>query len=257
MGNFSWTNFAIIAVMTAGIGTVVFFSVRASIRRRPQSEAGFGTVRATRALATIYAVFSIGYAATSVARVGFGEYVTVFLPVRSFWPRLPEGASVDGLTAEVTAGGFTEAQVDVTGLDASARSWLVAEQIIQGATGAIIAIVIALLCSSILRRDPFRATAPRAITLSAVTIAVGGLAWQACGAIGGSLAAGQILDFSGGQIDADTVKWDDYTDIIGVPIPGHQWTLDFWPIAAGLALFALATVFRHGTKLARETDGLV
>ncbi|WP_105036699.1 hypothetical protein [Cryobacterium aureum] len=79
---------------------------------------------------------------------------------------------------------------------------------------------------------PFRPALTRGINLTATTIIVGGLGWQVCDAVAGGLASFQVLRATG-------------------------WTLDFWPIWVGLALFAVAAVFRYGQKLQRDFDELV
>lgn len=49
--------------------------------------------------------------------------------------------------------------------------------------------------------------------------------------------------------DSDLSTW--------LPRPRFDLTLPFWPIAAGLAFAALATIFRYGARLQRDTEGLV
>lgn len=66
---------------------------------------------------------------------------------------------------------------------------------------------------------------------------------------------------SGGFTDA-TGGWP---EIAGVEDPLRAWlpraaamvNVPFWPLAAGLAFAALATIFRYGSRLQRDTDGLV
>jgi len=250
---FAWWNIAI-------IGVVVVLAIAIPIviiRVRSAAVPGTAAARATRVIAVIYVVASgIGTIAI-VARTLFDRSVSVLLPVESFWPTIPAGVEIDGLQAEVVGGGFTEALVDVTGLDGPTRVWLAASSLLQGATMVMIAIVIALLCTSVMRQDPFRAALPRAINVTAITIIAGGLAWQLCGAIGNGLASEQVLRSTGGSIEFDQFAYEDYNEIIGFPSIGHQWSVDFWPIWIGLALFALAAAFRYGMKLQRDTEGLV
>jgi len=42
-----------------------------------------------------------------------------------------------------------------------------------------------------------------------------------------------------------------------LPQPGFGIEFPLWPIAAGLAFTALAAIFRYGSRLQRDTEGLV
>jgi hypothetical protein len=183
--------------------------------------------------------------------------VSVSLPVYEFWPALPPAATITGgPTALVTGGGFTSAQVSVSGLDVAARAWLAASSLLQGATIITIAIVVVTLCSTILRNDPFQPAVARGIRLLGITILVGGLGWQVCSGVGESLASSQVLQL-GSTAFQNVVTWDDINTIIGFPRPTPHIQVDFWPIWVGLAMLVLAAAFRYGERLQRDTEGLV
>jgi hypothetical protein len=251
-GGVSWLVIAFALLLLAvGVMLVVI------LRVRTDGGPGTGVVRTTRVLAVLYVAVSGVTTIIAVARTLLDESVSVLLSVETFWPTLPAGVQVDGLRAEVTSGGFSEALVDVAGLDAPTRMWLAASTLVQGATAVIIGVVIIVLCSSLLRQDPFRAALPRAINISAIAIMVGGFAWQICGSVGTSLASNLVLWSTSGSIQDTSITYDDYYEIIGLPKEGVSFTLDFWPIGIGLVLFALAAAFRYGMKLQRDTDGLI
>lgn len=128
---------------------------------------------------------------------------------------------------------------------------------LQGATNVVIAVVVVMLCTSIIRQDPFRPALTRGINLTATSIIAGGLGWQVCDAVAGGLASSQVLRATGWSLDTAEIDWTDIRQVIGLPMEGHEWTLDFWPIWVGLALFAVAAVFRYGQELQRDSDGLV
>jgi len=248
-----WGRIALIALVIV-LAVVIPIVI---VRVRSAAVPGTAAARATRVVAVIYVVASGLGTIASVLRTLFDSSVSVLIPVEPFWPTIPAGVTIDGRQAEVIGGGFADALVDVTGLDGPTRIWLAASALLQGATIVMIAIVIIMLCTNVMRQDPFRAALPRAINVTAITIIAGGLAWQLCGSIGNGLAAEQVLRSTGGSIEYDRFTYDDYYQVIGLPSIGHDWSIDFWPIWIGLALFALAGTFRYGMKLQRETDGLV
>ena len=209
---------------------------------------------AARAARLKAAALSTGYTVISdfVARS-----VPLSLPVSEFWPALPAGARITGgPTAQLTGGGFTSAQVSVSGLDEGARAWLAGSSLLQGATIIMIATVVVTLSSTILRSDPFQPAVARGIRLLGITIIVGGLGWQICSGIGESLASNQVLQVASAAFQ-NVVAWDDINTIIGFPRPTPHIQVDFWPVWAGLAMLVLAAAFRYGERLQRDTEGLV
>lgn len=250
MGSVAWI--ALLVIISIGVALAVVI-----VRAKSAAAPGTAAVRAARVVGVISIVASGIGTIVGVVRTLFDTSVSVLMPVDPFWPSIPTGVTLEGLHATVVGGGFTEAQVDVAGLDLPARVWLAASELLQGGTIVVIALVIVMLCSNIMRQDPFRAALTRSIGLTGIAIIVGGLVWQVCGAIGGGLASDQVLGLTGGSIDTQAFTYDDFSVVFGLPGVGHNWSLDFWPIWIGLVLFALAAVFRYGEKLQRDTEGLV
>lgn len=208
-------------------------------------------------VARLYAVGTVLFTGAQIVSDFTAHTVQVSLPVQQFWPILPAGAKITGgPTAHVVNGGFTNAAVGVSGLDVAARSWLAASTLLQGATVVALALVVATLCSTVLRSQPFRPTLTRGIRITAFVIMFGGIGWQICSAIGRSLAAHQVLQVES-AVFKNKIDFTDITTIIGFPSPGSDGSIDLWPIWVGLAFFALAAAFRYGERLQRDTEGLV
>ncbi|MFC7401397.1 hypothetical protein [Citricoccus sp. GCM10030269] len=213
--------------------------------------------RVTRGVAVVWAVVSLSGALVDALGKLYASTVNVHLPVETFWPELPAAAQVSGATAHVVTGGFSQATVDVTGLEMPTRIWLASGDVLQGATNVAIGVVVAMLCTSLLRRNPFHLALIRGLNVTAMAVMVGGIGWQVCDAVAGGLASAKVLGIDGGIIQTDQVNWDDINHVIGLPKPGYDWSVDFWPIWAGLALLAVSAAFRYGQRLQRDTVGLI
>jgi hypothetical protein len=208
-------------------------------------------------VARIYAAGAILFTGAQLVSDFTSNAVNVSLPVQQFWPVLPAGARITGgPTAHVVNGGFTDASVTVSGLDIAARSWLAATTLLQGATVAILAIMVATLCSTVLKNRPFRPALTLGIRTTAFAIMFGGIGWQVCSAIGRTLAAHQVLQL-GSTAFPPRINYPGVETIMGFPSPGWDGSIDLWPIWVGLAFFALAAAFRYGERLQRDTEGLV
>ena len=252
----TWWNIIVVIGML-GAASVLLVVGRRS-RSRAGNEAGRTTVaRVTRIIAITYAAVSAIGAVAGAVQSLFSETVTVRLPVDPFWPSLPSTVQVTGTTADVVGGGFDHAVVVLTGLDTATRVWLAAGDVLQGATNVAIGVVVAALCTSIIRLNPFRPALTRGINLTATVIIAGGLGWQVCDAVAGSLASFQVLGATGWSLDTSDVDWNDVREIIGLPGVRHEWIVEFWPIWVGLALFAVSAAFRSGERLQRDTEGLI
>lgn len=256
MAALTWWTALLVLLVLGTIATVVVIERRSG--SRPGTDVGATkAVRVTRIIAILYAVVTmLGTVADALQRL-LSDAVSVRLPVKPFWPSLPSTVEVTGTTADVVGGGFDHAVVTVAGLDTAPRVWLAAGDVLQGATNVVIAVVVVMLCTSIIRQDPFRPALTRGINLTATSIIAGGLGWQVCDAVAGGLASSQVLRATGWSLDTAEIDWTDIRQVIGLPMEGHEWTLDFWPIWVGLALFAVAAVFRYGQELQRDSDGLV
>lgn len=188
--------------------------------------------------------------------------VGVSTPVAQFYPKVNPTLKLDGATATLTGGGYDHATFSISGLHWDARLLLACGVLLQGATAVLIAAALVVLCSRVAAGRPFAPAVARAIKLSGITVLLGGLLWQVCFQWGQYLALRQAFQITSGEwmnnvagITPTSVSW---------PHVAGGYTIDFWPIGIGLALFALAAVFRYGagvelerTTLRRETEGLV
>ncbi|HEY2644289.1 MAG TPA: hypothetical protein VGI56_11110, partial [Galbitalea sp.] len=145
---------------------------------------------------------------------------------------------------------FDHATLDLGALGADARIWLALGHLLAGATFVAVGVTLAILCRRVGQGDPFTELATRALRATGVTVLVGGLLWQVCLQLGQRLAIADVFGVKAGQwmnnvkgITPDSVYW---------PGASGDFGIDLWPIGVGLALFALATVFRYGQKLERE-----
>ena len=249
---FNWWG---LLILLAAMGTVMVIAVRG--RGSRPSFSGVPSARITRVLAILYTLVATIGTTITVLQTLLSSRVAVSMPVRQFWPSLPSTVKVQGESAHVADGGFTTAHVDVTGLDGAARTWLAAGELVQGLTMVLVGAVVVILCTSVIRQDPFRPVLLRGITLSALAILFGGLVWQICGVVGGSLASNEVLGVNAWSLDTAEVHWDDIHDLIGLPEATQDWNIDFWPLWIGLSLLAVSAVFRYGQRLQKETDGLI
>lgn len=132
--------------------------------------------------------------------------------------------------------------------------WAIGQALWWLVPGAVAAMV-ALSCLQLLRGRAFAPVLSRMSMLTAVVVCAGGIGAQVLSDIAGSMASTELLSYSGGGFEEvagieDVLKawWPD---------PMFSVTVPFWPIAAGLAFAALAVILRHGTRLQRDTEGLV
>ncbi|MET4780373.1 hypothetical protein [Glaciihabitans sp. UYNi722] len=208
-------------------------------------------------LAVLYAIASATIAIVRIVQLFISEAVEVSLPVATFWPALKSSVTINvGATANVVAGGFQHAEVSITGLAIDARLWLAAGELLQGVTNTLIGLAIAVLCSRLLKGNPFGPALTRAAIAAAVSVAVGGLAWQLSFRVGGQLASAQVLTVTGWSVDDKDVTADNLS-ALGWPHPSGGFSVDFWPVWVALVIGAVVIAFRYGDRLQREQTRLV
>lgn len=260
-----WGLLALVVVL--GVITAMW-ATRGGIKRRRDGAAdpaveslsvspGRLRLRITLTGAILYAA---GTAVSTLATIGsifLARSVRLTVPVSTFWPKLLPSVQIEqGGSAHVTGGGFRAADVAVSGLSMTAKLWLASGHLLQGCTYVIIGLAIAGLCYRMLRDDPFRAAVSSAVSVTSVSILVGGLGWQLCFGVAGVLASGEVLNLTSWSIEN--------TDVVGHDIHALGWpssttssfTIEFWPIYLALALAAVGGVFRYGEKLEREKERL-
>ena len=243
-----------LVVAVAALGTAVIVAGRA-LRRSGGQEDAAGTVGVALWVAGAWAVMGAVGAVIAVLGALLQPDVTITMPVAEFWPALPAGTALEGMTATRVSGGFTSVDLTVTGLSTGARILWAVSQGLAWLLPTAIAVLIAVTCAQLRAGRAFAPAVSRMTMITAVVVAAGGVAMQVTGDIAGSMAAVETLQWTSGS----------YPDLPGIedvpqawwPRPGFFVTFPFWPIAAGLAFAALAAVFRIGSRLQRDTAGLV
>ena len=238
------------ALVVVALSVVVAFA-RAGGRGRGESS----VIRVTFWVTLLWAGIAIAGALVTAVATLVQSAVQITVPTAAYWPALPEGAFVEGASATRTDGGFTAADVVVEGLSTGARvCWAIGQALwwlVPGAVGALVA----MSCYQLLRGRAFAPVLSRMSMVTAVVVCLGGIGAQVLSDIAGSMASTELLAYSGGGFE-EVAGIDDVLDAWW-PDPMFSVTLPFWPIAAGLAFAALAVILRNGTRLQRDTEGLV
>jgi len=251
---------ATVLVAAAVTGLLVWL-----VRRRPAAgspaESGTGP-RIVLVLAAIAAGLTIVGTVASVLQVVFAREVAVTVRVGGFIPPVDERVvDIDGPTAEAVglSPGFTEAALNVVGLDAWARAWLATGHAVNGAVIVALLLLVAGLARRAARPDPFDRPLSGRLAAGGIALAAGSLVWQAAFGIGGSLASAQVFGAYSWAINGDVGSR--YSDAgladTGLPLPTFAFDIEFWPIGVGLALIVVAGLLRTAERLQRETAGLV
>lgn len=240
-------------ILIAALFLAAVVAVIVSIARARGGEA---VVRITFVIAVIWAsVCIVGAGFTAIATIHDGSGTHITFPVQTFWPQLPSGTILEGMTAELESGGFTEVTGTVSGLSLGTRILWAASQALWWLIPGTIAALLALACRGLLHGRAFTPIVSRMAMITAGVVAVGGIVAQMLGDTAGSMASTQVLQWASAQ----------YEEVAGIedgiqawwPDPALFIELPFWPIAAGLAFATLAAVLRYGSELQRDTEGLV
>lgn len=181
--------------------------------------------------------------------------IRITVPVQEFWPQLPEGTVVEGPTATRVGGGFVTAEILATGLSTAVRVCWAIGQGLGILMPGVIAALLAIASFQLIAGRTFAPVVSRMAWVTAAVVAAGGIASQVMNDVAGTMAATELLASGAGH----------YVEVAGIedvfaawlPRPGLEITFPFWPLAAGLAFAALAIILRHGSRLQRDTDGLV
>ncbi|MBW9111827.1 hypothetical protein JNB63_18615 [Microbacterium trichothecenolyticum] len=166
----------------------------------------------------------------------FGTDPTVAMPVTG-----GDVEALDGVT-DITAAVYTSADVTFASLP-TAVSWLLLLEVALPALATIGVCAVAWwLGVSLIRGRPFRASMPAAIGVVACLVIAGGLFGQFAGAWGRAMLVEHLAATDEAVTD---VFW-----IFLLP-------LDLTPIGWGFALALVAGAFQIGSRLQRDTEGLV
>jgi hypothetical protein len=150
----------------------------------------------------------------------------------------------------VRSAAYESAWIEVAGLPAGPRWMLWAEAALPMVPALILGIGIAWLALALLRGAPFARALPIALGVAAIVIVGAGLGTQVAGAI----ARGEVVAFLG---PAETITAHD--DGSG-PMEGFLafgLSLDLSPIGWGLGIALVSAAFAIGSRLQRDTKGLV
>lgn len=158
--------------------------------------------------------------------------------------------------ARILSGGFDQVSVTAEGVGSTARIAFAASFVLAGATLIGVAWVVWRLARSLGKHDPF-VLGSRSLTAVAVMVMTGGILSSVAGDLGGWAASHDLFAVSGWGAATTGPPPASAADL-GWPEPaGFSLTIPFWPLAAGLVLELLASVFRYGAQLRRDAEGLV
>lgn len=188
-------------------------------------------------IALVYAVVALAGGVIAVVESLGSESLEMTLPATAGLPATVLG-NPDALgEARVLGGQFTQASASIADLGLAPRALHAAGSGILALTAVTVALALAYFCWKLHKRQPFMAATTRAITIAAAALLAGGFAGQA------------LLGFS---------AWT-AIDQLGL----HQdlfplsMQIDLIPAAAGVALAIVATAFRLGERLQRDTERLI
>lgn len=212
----------------------------------------------TRGIAVVYIVIASISTIYRLAQILMAPSLMVKMPVEEFWPSLPGGATIEGATAKVLSGGFTQAMVEIEGLAASTRWLLGATAMFQGIAAIFIGAAVISMCNGYIFKATFRPALIKWFTVSAMVILVCGLGWQVTESFAGMQASEQTLGYYGSSFRTDAIERESLRDIVGIPTPVYlNVNINFWPLWAGLGLFTTAQIFKRGLAMQKDTAGLI
>lgn len=149
---------------------------------------------------------------------------------------------------EVTRSGYESVWIEVSGLPTGSRWLFFAEAVLPLlATLAISAAVIGL-AFALLRSRPFARAVTNAIAVAAIAVMVGGIGAQALGAF----ARASVVDYLG------VVEMNGSSNERPAEgLTSFALNLDLAPIGWAFGLALVAAAFQLGTRMQRDTEGLV
>ncbi len=237
------------------VGTILAFAL-ATAKKQRAGQDPTTLVRVTRVVAVVWAgVGAIG-AVIALLNSLLAPGVAITMPIREFWPQLPDTVHLDVDTARRVSGGFTEVTLTLEGLTPTARVLWALSQTITWVVPGFVAFFVAVTCSRLLSGAAFTPVVARMAVTTGAVIALGGVAAQVMGDIAGTIASMQLFGAKSGGWEGDFPGIDNVFDA-WLPAATLQITFPFWPIAVGLAFAVLAAVLRYGSRLQQDVKGLV
>jgi hypothetical protein len=169
------------------------------------------------------------------------------LPVAVDWPSaLPcqSAGEAAGASTSLYCARLPTATAEIAALSGGIKTLVFAGGLLAYVAAAMPGVLVSVLCSLASAGTPFARPASRWLLVSSVVILVSGMLGEIVLAIARFLAAGAVLP---GAQSGDPATAPS-TFAMTVPV---------WPIGAALALAALAVIFRHGSQLQRDNEGLI
>jgi hypothetical protein len=181
--------------------------------------------------------------------------VRVAVTIQPMWPGLsPAVFEMGGPTASVVSGGFTTAELTVSGLSLSTR-WLIGgSNCLSMLTLAGVGLVMTLACRGLLRHQAFLVNVAKVAAMTAGAIIPAYLATRLLASLGAWRAGQEIFVWTSA---AYTSTDPNFNPLAWWPKPTWQLHLDFWPFLVALGLVAFARLVWSGVRLQRDTAGLV
>ncbi|MEJ1088727.1 hypothetical protein WDU99_10400 [Microbacterium sp. Mu-80] len=166
----------------------------------------------------------------------FGSDVVVRMPVAG--APVSALAGVDG----IRSADYSHADVTFSSLSAGARWMLLLEGALPALATVGVCAVAWWLGFSLIRGRPFRKTMSTTIGVAACLVAAGGLFGQLAGAVGRAMITDSLAS-------DDPAIYDTFA--------AFRLDLDLAPIGWGFALALIAMAFAAGTRMQRDTEGLI
>lgn len=241
----SWGWIATWVVAPIVIGSIVIVVI--AVRRRVPTD---GTL--SRAETWIVSVIGVGamlvtaFAAVGVVLTGILNLGTDPLRVTG----MPySGSPVERLAglAGLADSGYESVWLEVDGLGAGARWLLWAQSALPALATIAIGVAVAWLAITLLRERPFTRALPHAIGVAAIAVMIAGIGSQVAASLGRAMVVEHL-----GVREATTAE-----GATGEALAYMVLGLDPAPIGWAFGLALVAAAFQIGTRLQRETEGLV
>jgi len=237
------------------VGTILAFAL-ATAKKQRAGQDPTTLVRLTRVIAIIWAGVAVIGALIALLTALLAPGVAITMPIREFWPQLPDTVQLDSDTVRRVSGGFTEVTLTVDGLDATSRVLWALSQAITWVIPGFVALFVAVTCSRLLSGAAFTPVVAKMAVTTGTIIALGGVTAQVMGDIAGSMASTQLFGAKGGGWEGDFPGIDNVFDA-WLPSANVLISFPIWPIAVGLGFAVLAAILRYGSRLQRDVKGLV
>lgn len=259
-----------IAVLTAGGALAALAAFLIPLRARRTAATGAHPVPAIVPIVQVGSiVVAVLAGAGSLFAAGialFSPEVSTRVPFRPFWPQtLPTVRIEHGPPATVVDGMIDQGSAVIEGLSTGTRILLASEILAQGAVAAVVPITLAIICAQLRRRQPFAPSVARWGRITAITVAIGGIAQQVLADVAGYRVAEEALRVTGWSVEDPFFREETGgLDGTGLPIPEFAFDVQFAPIGLALAIWAITELIAAGARMQAEnarlradTDGLV